>query len=69
MPKSIRVMLSGGPEGSPSTWEVKSLETETRVTVPHWNGYEHFEFVNHQAELDGEMLPVYQWIYRTYIAE
>lgn len=69
MPQPIRVMLSEGPEGSPSTWAVKSLETETRVTVPRLNGYEHFEFADHYAELDGEMLPVYRWIYRTYIAE
>ncbi|MER5851943.1 DUF5988 family protein [Streptomyces sp. NPDC002012] len=69
MPQTIRVILSGGPEGSPPTWEVKSLDSETRVTVPRWNGYEHFEFADHYAELDGELLPVYRWIYRTYIAE
>ncbi|MFJ1548572.1 DUF5988 family protein [Streptomyces sp. NPDC088246] len=69
MPQSIRVMLSEGSEGSPSAWEVKSLDSETRVTVPRWNGYEHFGFAGHYAELDGELLPVYRWIYRTYIAE
>ncbi|MFD9603670.1 DUF5988 family protein [Streptomyces sp. NPDC059970] len=69
MPQTIRVILSGGPEGSPPTWEVKSLDSETRVAVPRWNGYEHFEFADHYAELDGELLPVYRWIYRTYIAE
>ncbi|MBO0913299.1 DUF5988 family protein [Streptomyces laculatispora] len=69
MPQSIRVMLSGGPEESPSTWEVTSLKGETRVTVPRGNGYEHFEFADHYAEFGGELLPVYRWIYRTYIAE
>jgi hypothetical protein len=69
MRKPIRVMLSGGPEGSPSTWEVESLESETRVRVLRGNGYEHFEFVNQYAEFDGEHLPVYRWCYHTYIAE
>ncbi|MFE2499724.1 DUF5988 family protein [Streptomyces scopuliridis] len=69
MQQPIRVMLSGGPDGSPSTWEVESLESETRVRVLRGNGYEHFEFVNNYAECDGELLPVYRWRYRTYIAE
>ncbi|MFJ2271951.1 DUF5988 family protein [Streptomyces sp. NPDC087228] len=69
MPRPIRVMLSGGPDGSPLTWGVESLEDEKRVTVPHRNGYEHFEFADHYAKFSGEWLPVYRWIYRTYIAE
>ncbi|MEU8509235.1 DUF5988 family protein [Streptomyces brevispora] len=69
MRKSIRVMLSGGPDGSPPTWEVESLESETRVRVLRGNGYEHFEFSNNYVECDGELLPVYAWSYRTYIAE
>lgn len=69
MPKPIRVMLSEGPEGSPSTWAVESLESEPRVRVLRGNGYEHFEFSDSHAEFDGELLPVYRWTYRTYIAE
>lgn len=69
MPQPIRVMLSGGPDGSPPTWEVASLESETRVKVLRRNGYEHFEFANQYAEFDGELLPVYCWCGHTYIAE
>lgn len=69
MRNPIRIMLSGGPDGSPSTWEVESLESETRVRVLRGNGYEHFEFMNEYAEFDGDLLPVYRWSYRTYIAE
>lgn len=69
MPKPIRVMLTEGPEGTPPTWEVESLESEPKVRILRGNGYEHFEFAHYCAKFDDELLPVYRWCYRTYIAE
>jgi hypothetical protein len=69
MRKPIRVVLGGWPDGSPSTREVESLKRAMRVRVLRGNGYEHFESVNQHAECEGELLPVYRWCYRTYIAE
>ncbi|WTK18415.1 DUF5988 family protein (plasmid) [Streptomyces sp. NBC_01525] len=69
MRQPVRVMLCGGPDGSPPTWEVESPGAQTRVKVPRGNGYEHFEFTDECAEYEGEQLPVYRWCYRTYIAE
>ncbi|SCF70197.1 MULTISPECIES: DUF5988 family protein [unclassified Streptomyces] len=69
MCQPVRIMLSGGPDGTPPTWNVESLESETRVLIRRGNGYEHFEFADRYAEYEGEKLPVYDWSYRTCIAE
>lgn len=69
MEKSVRVKLTGGPEGTPSTWEVRSLESEGKTRILRGNHYEHFEYAHYSVQCNGEILPVYQWCYRTYIAE
>jgi hypothetical protein len=69
MEKLVRVKLTGGPEGTPSTWEVGSLESEGKIRILFGNRYEHFEYAHYSAESDGRIMPVYQWSYRTYIAE
>ncbi|WP_405592225.1 DUF5988 family protein [Streptomyces sp. NBC_01190] len=65
----VCVLFVGGPEGTPSTWEVRSLEEESRVSILFGNRYEHFEYAHCRAEFGGRMLPVYRWSYRTYVAE
>ncbi|WP_331745989.1 DUF5988 family protein [Streptomyces sp. NBC_00872] len=69
MSQRIRVMLTEGPEGTPESWDVKSLESEPRVRILLGNRYEHFEFAHCYTKSGGESLPVYRWSYRTYIAE
>ncbi|MEU3183367.1 DUF5988 family protein [Streptomyces sp. NPDC006923] len=69
MNQRMRVMLSEGPKGTPLTWEAESLNNGEKVKILSGNGYEHFEFAHRYAEFDGEVLPVYRWCYRTYIAE
>jgi Family of unknown function (DUF5988) len=69
MDKMVRVKLTGGPEGTPSNWEVGSLENEGKIKILCGNRYEHFEYAHFSVDIDGEMVPVYQWCYRTYVAE
>lgn len=69
MDKRVRVKLMGGPEGTPPTWEVGSLESEGKIRILFGNRYEHFEYAHFSVESDGRMIPVYQWSYRTYVAE
>lgn len=69
MDKLIRVKLTGGPEGTPSTWEVESLESERKIRILCGNRYEHFEYAHYSVRSGTEEIPVYQWSYRTYIAE
>lgn len=64
-----RVILREGPEGTPSIWEMETLTPGDRIKILHGNGYEHYEFAHRYAEFEGNMLPVYRWCYRTYIAE
>ena len=64
-----RVILRGGPEGTPSTHAVDSLGDGDRVKIFHGNAYEHFEFSHRYEKFDGDWLPVYRWCYRTYVAE
>ncbi|MGW7001524.1 DUF5988 family protein [Streptomyces sp. NPDC054933] len=63
------VVLAGGPDGTPRVWAAPAEEDQDRITVPQGNGYEHFEFGGEYSELAGEQVPVYQWCYRTFIAE
>jgi hypothetical protein len=65
----VRVKLTGGPEGIPSTWEVGPAESGGRIRILCGNRYEHFEYAHYSVESDGRMIPVYQWSYRTYVAE
>jgi hypothetical protein len=69
MSQPMRVLLRGGPYGTPQTWDAPSENDETRVKVPSGNGYEHFEITPEFAEFGGEELRVYHWRYRTTIAE
>jgi hypothetical protein len=69
MARLVRVKLTGGPEGTPPTWEVGSLEDEGKIRILFGNRYEHFEYAHCSVQIDGRMMPVYQWSYRTYIAE
>jgi hypothetical protein len=69
MDELIRVKLTGGPQGTPPTWEVGSLESEGKIRIFFGNRYEHFEYAHCSVEVDGRIIPVYQWSYRTYVAE
>ena len=65
----VRVILSGGPDGTPPVWEMPPGGPGEQVKIARGNGYEHFEFVHEYGEFEGEVLPVYRWCYRTSIAE
>ncbi|WP_405807776.1 DUF5988 family protein [Streptomyces sp. NBC_01187] len=65
----VRVILKGGPDGIPRIREVAYGDEIPHVKVACGNGYEHFERTGDHEEFEGEILPVYQWSYRTFIAE
>ncbi len=66
----IRVLLVGGPSdltGTKRMPEVPSLADS--VKVPRGAGYEHFRYSGRSTDLDGVLLPVFEWCDRTRIAE
>ncbi|MGE7437584.1 DUF5988 family protein [Kitasatospora sp. NPDC001175] len=69
MPRSLSVLLEGGPDGIPRILNVLVDRFEDHIKVAYRNGYEHFEFANEFAAISDERLPVYRWVYRTAIAE
>ncbi|WP_433663263.1 DUF5988 family protein [Nocardia sp. CA-128927] len=69
MSQTIEVRLVGGPSGVPDCWEIDALHTYQQVKVPRLGGYEHFDPTGTHIAHDGCDLPVYQWSYRTRIAE
>jgi Family of unknown function (DUF5988) len=68
MRQPIIVFLTGGPPEIPRTWAAPDGD-EVQVKIPRGNGYEHFAFSGEYVELDGDLIPVYRWCYRTFIAE
>ncbi|RKT09704.1 hypothetical protein BX285_6808 [Streptomyces sp. 1114.5] len=69
VPNSLLVFLRGGPIDIPEIREVKSGNAESRLRIPRGNGYEHFEITQDFKDVGGVLMPVYQWSYRTAIAE
>ncbi|MEU4347973.1 DUF5988 family protein [Streptomyces sp. NPDC023838] len=68
MSNAARAVLEGGPDDLPDRI-VTITEPDAEVKVPFRGGYEHFEATQrHQDTAEGS-LRVYQWIYRTAIAE
>ncbi|UKZ03679.1 DUF5988 family protein (plasmid) [Streptomyces viridifaciens] len=48
---------------------MESGSAEDRLKIPRWNGYEHFALTQDFKDVGGVLMPVYQWSYRTAIAE
>ncbi|MET7906278.1 DUF5988 family protein [Streptomyces sp. NPDC005355] len=63
------VILVGGPPRTPQIRAAPPVGDRERVKIQRGNGYEHFESTDECAEFDGELIPVYRWCYRTFIAE
>ncbi|MET8679694.1 DUF5988 family protein [Streptomyces sp. NPDC004647] len=69
MLQPVLALLRGGPSDIPEIWEIPSGGTDEQVKIPRGNGYEHFEFAREYARIGDELMPVYRWCYRTFIAE
>ncbi|MGP3991629.1 DUF5988 family protein [Streptomyces sp. 3N207] len=65
----VQVILEGGPDDIPRIREVPRGNDIPQVKVLRGNGYEHYQLTQGYEEYDGQLLPVYQWCYRTFIAE
>ncbi|MFI9366254.1 DUF5988 family protein [Kitasatospora sp. NPDC053057] len=69
MSQCLLVFLKGGPSDIPEIHGVKSGSIEERLKIPRGNGYEHFEITPDFEDVGGVRMRVYQWSYRTAIAE
>ncbi|WP_101385651.1 MULTISPECIES: DUF5988 family protein [Kitasatospora] len=69
MPRCLLVFLRGGPSDLSGVREVEFEGPEDRLKIPRWNGYEHFEFTHELRDFGEGPVPVYQWLYRTAVAE
>ncbi|MEU2900753.1 DUF5988 family protein [Streptomyces sp. NPDC006967] len=68
-PAEPNIFLSGGKD-IPENLRVHRVEEFTdRVKLSVQNRYEHFEETAEVRNVDGRSLRVYDWIYRTYMAE
>lgn len=68
MSNAVRAVLEGGPKGLPDRI-VTVTPPGTQVKVPFMGGYEHFEATQRLQDTAEGPLRVYQWTYRTAIAE
>jgi hypothetical protein len=66
----IRVLLVGGPIDLPGADCVQEVSTMAEsIKVPIGTGWDHFRYSGNCRDLHGSRLPVYEWCYRTKIAE
>jgi hypothetical protein len=65
-----KVVLRGGPVGLPTSDRViEVVNLPTSVKVPFYGGYERFEHRGEHCQVDGDTAAVFEWIYRTKVAE
>ena len=62
-----RILLAGGPFETPRVWPASA--EDDHVKVEDSAGYDHFAPTEEYAERGGELMRVYRWIYRTFVAE
>ncbi|MFD7921930.1 DUF5988 family protein [Streptomyces sp. NPDC059740] len=64
------VLLRGGPAALTETDRLRHVENrDERVRVRHGSGFEHFEATEETVMTDQGHLQVFEWSYRTRIAE
>ena len=67
---TMRVVLSGGPDYLPDSVRLCGVTDLTEeVKVPYGAGYEHFAPTAEVRDVDGVLLPVFEWCARTRMAE
>lgn len=65
-----RVVLSGGPKDLPDIYRLREVaDLNEKVKVQWRAGYEHFLPTAEVRDVEGEMLPVFEWCASTRIAE
>ncbi|QOV33125.1 hypothetical protein IM697_22945 [Streptomyces ferrugineus] len=71
MPTAVpNVVLRGGPTWLPEEQRTRSVaDVQDKLKLLIGNAYEHFEPTAETAERDGVRLRVFEWTYRTYVAE
>lgn len=68
--EQIKVLLVGGPAALPESDRIRVVDTLVdKIKLFLGNSYEHFTYSGESRELNGSPLPVFQWCYRTKIAE
>ena len=67
MPQSCRILLAGGPFDTPHVWLLSA--GEDHVKLADGAGYDPFTLTEEYLERSGELMRVYRWSYRTFVAE
>ena len=66
----MRIVLSGGPDYLPDTVRLYEVShPKEKVKVQCGAGYEHFVPTTELRDVEGELLPVFEWCAQTRIAE
>ncbi|MFC4069036.1 DUF5988 family protein [Actinoplanes subglobosus] len=66
--KAMSALLAGGPDSLPAELRrCAAPESDDRIKVEHWGGYEHFQRRSVQNPDDGFV--IFDWVTRTRIAE
>jgi hypothetical protein len=65
MPEQARILLRGGL----GTRDAQRSGQPSKIVVVSNGGHERFEHSGEYCEVDGEQVAVFQWCYRTTIAE
>jgi hypothetical protein len=67
---TITVLLAGGPNDLPDFDRVRQVDDlQAKIKLCYGGGYEHFAYSGQRRLVDGEDVPVFQWVSRTRIAE
>jgi hypothetical protein len=70
MTNDILVLLTGGRADLPRRYRVATVDRlDEQVKVRFAGGYEHFAYRGEDIRVDELVLPVFNWTYRTQIAE
>ncbi|MEV4847817.1 DUF5988 family protein [Micromonospora matsumotoense] len=68
---AVTVILSGGPTGHlPEAQRIREVgPDDTVLKVAEGRHYDHYHAVDERHEVDGTLVRVFRWLYRTYVAE
>ncbi|GAB2586868.1 hypothetical protein GCM10027168_19640 [Streptomyces capparidis] len=67
---AVHAVLQGGPGSlTPEQRTVRVTETQDKIKIEHYGGYEHFERAEAPGDAEQREAVVYRWAGRTRIAE
>jgi hypothetical protein len=67
--QATRILLHGGPGARDAGHDGQPSGHPAKVVIVSNGGHERFEHSGEYCDVDGEQVAVFQWCYRTTIAE